>query len=66
LQDHFDISVQSFLKLTDMKWGVVPITYRKVACNAKPAKVAKAITTVQGEFPPFKQGKERNDEFYYK
>ncbi|WIA44468.1 hypothetical protein OEZ86_007214 [Tetradesmus obliquus] len=64
--DHLDISVQSFLKLSDMKWGVIPLQYRKVACNAKPAKVAKAAMQIQGEFPPFKQGKERNDAFYYK
>jgi hypothetical protein len=25
-QNHFDLSVWAFQKLTDMKWGVIPIT----------------------------------------
>lgn len=29
-QDHFDLSVWAFQKLTDMKWGVIPIQYRQV------------------------------------
>ena len=25
LQNHFDLSVWAFQKLTDMKWGVIPV-----------------------------------------
>jgi hypothetical protein len=42
--DHFDVSVWAFEKLTDKKWGVIGIKYRRVPCEHKPENQAPAIS----------------------
>eukprot|EP01026_Neomeris_dumetosa_P056197 TRINITY_DN5136_c1_g1_i4.p1 TRINITY_DN5136_c1_g1~~TRINITY_DN5136_c1_g1_i4.p1 ORF type:complete len:406 (-),score=59.39 TRINITY_DN5136_c1_g1_i4:268-1485(-) len=38
--DHFDLSVWAFEKLSDLKWGVISVYYRQVACDYQPQKKA--------------------------
>lgn len=38
------MSVWAFEKLTDKKWGVIGIKYRRVPCEHKPEKQAPAIS----------------------
>eukprot|EP00879_Flechtneria_rotunda_P007961 GHRR01008341.1.p1 GENE.GHRR01008341.1~~GHRR01008341.1.p1 ORF type:complete len:252 (+),score=63.02 GHRR01008341.1:248-1003(+) len=65
--DHFDVSVWAFQKLTNMKWGVVPIQYRQVDCGQQPSKKADPnAATFPGEFPPLSQADERSDFDYYR
>eukprot|EP01025_Chloroclados_australasicus_P069664 TRINITY_DN985_c1_g1_i2.p2 TRINITY_DN985_c1_g1~~TRINITY_DN985_c1_g1_i2.p2 ORF type:complete len:386 (-),score=39.93 TRINITY_DN985_c1_g1_i2:2864-4021(-) len=45
--DHFDLSVWAFEKIAELKWGVISIQYREVACDYQPAK--KAQIPPQGE-----------------
>ncbi|KAG1667547.1 hypothetical protein FOA52_014627 [Chlamydomonas sp. UWO 241] len=39
-RDHMDLSVWAFEKLADVKWGVIPIKYREVACTDTPRRKA--------------------------
>eukprot|EP01024_Parvocaulis_polyphysoides_P038928 TRINITY_DN35154_c0_g1_i1.p5 TRINITY_DN35154_c0_g1~~TRINITY_DN35154_c0_g1_i1.p5 ORF type:complete len:113 (-),score=13.27 TRINITY_DN35154_c0_g1_i1:31-369(-) len=38
--DHLDLSVWTFEKLADTKWGVLGLQYREVACDYVPYKPA--------------------------
>eukprot|EP01026_Neomeris_dumetosa_P055994 TRINITY_DN5111_c0_g1_i2.p1 TRINITY_DN5111_c0_g1~~TRINITY_DN5111_c0_g1_i2.p1 ORF type:complete len:330 (-),score=58.34 TRINITY_DN5111_c0_g1_i2:99-1031(-) len=40
--DHFDMSVWSFEKLAEIKWGVIGLMYRPVPCNYRVTKPAAA------------------------
>lgn len=65
--NHFDISVFAFEKLAELKWGVIPIEYRRVACDAKPEKKAGWTSTpLPGEFPPLWAFDWRPTDFYFK
>lgn len=55
-QDHFDLSVWAFQKLTDMRWGVIPIQYRQVDCGTQPNKRAEGAS-FPGEFPSIADAK---------
>jgi hypothetical protein len=37
---HFDLSIWSFEKLADTKWGVIGVQYRRVPCTHRPDKQA--------------------------
>ncbi|WIA09193.1 hypothetical protein OEZ85_008604 [Tetradesmus obliquus] len=66
--DHFDMSVWAFQKLTDMKWGVIPIQYRRVDCGQQPDNKAHLNydQMFPGEFPPKSQAGNRGDFDWYK
>eukprot|EP01026_Neomeris_dumetosa_P080369 TRINITY_DN888_c0_g1_i2.p2 TRINITY_DN888_c0_g1~~TRINITY_DN888_c0_g1_i2.p2 ORF type:complete len:445 (-),score=53.72 TRINITY_DN888_c0_g1_i2:1750-3084(-) len=38
--DHLDLSVWTFEKLAEIKWGVIGLQYRQVSCDHKPVKTA--------------------------
>eukprot|EP01026_Neomeris_dumetosa_P055859 TRINITY_DN5093_c0_g1_i1.p2 TRINITY_DN5093_c0_g1~~TRINITY_DN5093_c0_g1_i1.p2 ORF type:complete len:481 (-),score=36.76 TRINITY_DN5093_c0_g1_i1:2346-3788(-) len=38
--DHFDLSVWTFEKLAETKWGVIGLQYRQVACDYQPNREA--------------------------
>jgi hypothetical protein len=62
------MSVWAFQKLTDMKWGVIPIQYRRVDCGQPPDKKAWLIydQMFSGEFPPKWQADDRGNFDWYK
>ncbi|KAF6266517.1 RlpA-like double-psi beta-barrel-protein domain-containing protein-containing protein [Scenedesmus sp. NREL 46B-D3] len=66
--DHLDVSVWAFQKLTDMKYGVIPIQYRRVDCGQQPANKAylNYDQMFPGEFPPKSQASSRGDFDWYK
>ncbi|KAF6266519.1 RlpA-like double-psi beta-barrel-protein domain-containing protein-containing protein [Scenedesmus sp. NREL 46B-D3] len=66
--DHLDMSVWAFQKLTDMKWGVIPIQYRRVDCGQQPDNKAHLNydEMFPGEFPPKSQAGERGDFDWHK
>eukprot|EP01023_Acetabularia_acetabulum_P064785 TRINITY_DN847_c0_g1_i1.p1 TRINITY_DN847_c0_g1~~TRINITY_DN847_c0_g1_i1.p1 ORF type:complete len:420 (-),score=63.82 TRINITY_DN847_c0_g1_i1:2842-4101(-) len=44
--DHLDLSVWTFEKLADTKWGVIGLQYQEVPCNHKPTKPAPEPTQI--------------------
>ncbi|WIA29269.1 hypothetical protein OEZ86_011777 [Tetradesmus obliquus] len=64
--DHFDMSVWAFQKLTDMKWGVIPIQYQRVDCSKQPDNKAylNYDQMFPGEFPPKWQAGDRDIDWY--
>eukprot|EP01025_Chloroclados_australasicus_P002929 TRINITY_DN1066_c1_g1_i1.p1 TRINITY_DN1066_c1_g1~~TRINITY_DN1066_c1_g1_i1.p1 ORF type:complete len:428 (-),score=55.08 TRINITY_DN1066_c1_g1_i1:887-2170(-) len=57
--DHLDLSVWTFEKFADTKWGVIGLQYREVSCDYQPEKVAPAPANIfdpapipQGEVCP--------------
>eukprot|EP01025_Chloroclados_australasicus_P069772 TRINITY_DN989_c3_g1_i2.p1 TRINITY_DN989_c3_g1~~TRINITY_DN989_c3_g1_i2.p1 ORF type:complete len:495 (+),score=65.81 TRINITY_DN989_c3_g1_i2:121-1605(+) len=47
--DHLDLSVWAFEKLAELKWGVLGLQYRQVACDHTPYKAAPEPTE---PYPP--------------
>lgn len=64
--DHFDMSVWAFQKLTDMKWGVIPIQYQRVDCSKQLDNKAylNYDQMFPGEFPPKWQAGDRDIDWY--
>jgi hypothetical protein len=62
------MSVWAFQKLTDMKWGVIPIQYRRVDCGSQPSNKAwlDYNQMFPGEFPPKSQANSRGNFDWYK
>lgn len=60
------MSVWAFQKLTDMKWGVIPIEYQRVDCGSQPQKQAYLDykDMFPGEFPPKWQANQRSMDWY--
>eukprot|EP00887_Chlorella_sp_A99_P004291 scaffold15.g4291.t1 len=50
--DHFDISVWSFEKLAELKWGVIELLYRPVPCDYQPVKPAPKPANPTPGIPP--------------
>jgi hypothetical protein len=63
----FSINVHSLcalpaIQITEKKWGVVGIRYRKVDCGHQPNKWAYNSSPTKGDFPPLEKAKTRKDD----
>lgn len=50
--DHFDLSVWTFEKLSERRWGVIGLQYREVPCDYKPANEAPPAKDPTPGVPP--------------